>query len=117
MAERQRQDVSDCLRGIAIVEMHHLELLGEYINRLGLYPTYSFYQGTRRMRWNSGFVCYGRNLRDMLDSDIAAETKAIEGYERDIRSIPDPVIQSLLRRIIEDEEIHVKALTDLRQTL
>lgn len=117
MAERQNPEISDCLRGIALVEMHHFELLGGCINRLGLYPTYSFYQGTRRMRWNSGFVQYGRNLRNMLEIDLAAEHRAIEGYECAVRCIPEPQIQAMLHRIIQDEELHISILTELRRKL
>lgn len=117
MAERQSQEIADCLRGISIVEMHHFELLGSCINALGLYPTYSYYQGTRRVRWNAGFVNYGRNLRDMLDSDIAAERRAIEDYEHAARCIPEPQIQSLMKRIIQDEALHLEILTELRAGL
>ena len=92
-------------------------MLGATINMLGLRPSYTFYQGTRRLRWNSGFVQYGRNLREMLDLDLAAEQRAIEAYEQAVRLIPEEQIQKLLRHIIEEEKKHVQILTGLRDSL
>lgn len=110
-------ELSECLRQIAMVEMHHLNLLAGTIHMLGLRPSYAFYQGTRRMRWNAGFVQYGRNGRDMLDIDICGEMRAVEGYQNAIRCIPDDQIQRMLRRIIKDEELHIEILTGLRERL
>lgn len=117
MAQATHPEAAETLRGIAIVEMHHLDLLAGCIRMLGLHPTYSFYQGTRRVRWNAGFVQYGRNLRDMLELDIRAEYCAIEEYENIIRQIPEPAIQQLMERIIEDERLHILLLEALREQL
>lgn len=117
MAEGDLPDISESLRHIAIVEMHHLELLAKAISLLGLRPSYAYYQGTRKVRWNAGFVQYGRNLREMLELDIAAEYRAIECYEQAIRCIPEEQLQALLRRIVEDERLHIQVLTGLRDSL
>lgn len=117
MAERELPEAADILKGIAIVEMHHLDMLAGTINMLGLRPCYGYYQGTRRVRWNSGYVEYGKNLKDMLSLDLEGEKRAIESYSQMIRCIPEESIQQLLRRIIEDEETHVVALTRLLECL
>ncbi|MCL2579473.1 MAG: rubrerythrin [Oscillospiraceae bacterium] len=105
------------LGGISMVEMHHLGLLGDCILRLGLHPTYSFYQGTRRARWSPAFVRYGRTLKAIIDLSIKGEQTAIESYYAAAHRIPDREIGALLRRIIVDEELHIRALTDLRKKL
>lgn len=117
IAQPTMPDIAENLLFIAFQEMGHLNLLGATINMLGLRPSYTFYQGTRRLRWNSGFVQYGRNLREMLDLDLAAEQRAIEAYEQAVRLIPEEQIQKLLRHIIEEEKKHVQILTGLRDSL
>lgn len=117
LAGADHPEIADALRGIAIAEMRHLDLLADVIRQLGLYPTYTFYQGTRRVRWNSGFIRYGRNLREMLDVDIAAERTAIEDYKRVLRCIPEAQIQALIERILLDEEEHLRVFTRLRQSI
>lgn len=117
MAEAEGDEIGRALKGIALAEMHHLDLLAGVIRQLGLHPTYTFFQGTRRTRWNAGFVRYGRNLREMLNIDLAAEQAAIEGYNTVLRCIPDEQIQALVHRIIQDEELHLQTLTQLRQSL
>lgn len=117
ITEREHPQLSDVLGGIAIVEMQHLRILGQCILQLGLHPTYSYYQGTRRARWNSGFVQYGQHPKSIIDISIRAEQQAIEFYYGAIRRIADEQITALLKRLIEDEELHIKALTDLRSKL
>lgn len=117
MAGQTAPDIAENLLFLALQEMRHLELLGATILMLGLRPSYTFYQGTRRLRWNAGFVQYGRNLREMLELDLAGEHRAIEAYEQAVRAIPEQQIQELLRHIIEDEKRHIGILTGLRDSL
>jgi len=117
LTQSDQPELSALLGGIAMVEMDHLRLLGECILRLGLHPTYSFYQGTRRARWSAAFVQYGRTPKNIVDLSIQGEQMAVEGYYSAIHRISDKGIGSLLKRIIEDEELHIKALTELRKRL
>ena len=114
ITEREYPQLAGLLKGIAAAEAQHLKMLGECILELGLHPIYSYYQGTRRARWNSGFVQYGRGAKNIIDISLRTEQQAIESYYCAIRCIADEQITALLRRIVEDEELHIRVLTDLR---
>ncbi len=117
MAKPTMPDIAENLLFFAQQQMEHLNLLGATLNLLGLRPSYTFYQGTRRLRWTSGFVQYGRNLREMIELDLAGERRLIECYEHAIRLISDEQIQKMLYRILDDEKKHLNTLTSLRDSL
>lgn len=91
--------------GIAIVEMKHLEMLGDVILSLGGNPV--FRSGCGNV-WNSNFVPYGCSTRSRLQLAIKGECEAIEQYRNHISRICNDDIRALLERIIEDEELHIK---------
>ncbi len=103
---------SKTLSEIAMVEMHHLELLGETIKLLGVEPRYVF-KDNFMTYWSGSFVDYNTNIIDMLLSDIKLEEEAINKYEYDISVIDDEYIKLTLYRIIEDEKMHIKCFNKL----
>ncbi|MDD3392271.1 MAG: manganese catalase family protein [Bacilli bacterium] len=105
--EMYDQNLHKMLKNIAIVEMYHLDILAQLIILLGEEPVY-FAQNSF---WNGSYVDYGHNVLEQLQSDLKAEYKAIENYKRHIEMIKDTNIQNILKRIILDEEIHVKLFT------
>lgn len=102
-------EIGKILENIAIIEMHHLEMLAKTINLLGLKPEYK----SNDIPWNSNYVNYNTNLKDILKINIDGETLAIKNYNNLIKVIDDKYIKELLRRIIIDEEIHLKIFNDL----
>jgi bacterioferritin len=101
---------------IAEVEMYHLRLLGEVITKLGGVPIFGDYQKDNVLRlWSSCNVNYSVSLKEMLEQDILSETKAIENYKKQIKLIDDCYVKSLLRRIIEDELVHLSIFKNLYQ--
>lgn len=99
---------------IAIVEMHHLKLLGKTIQLLGEYPImYSNDHDLIRF-WNAKFVYYGHTVYDKLSANMKHEMDAIQNYRRHQRLIDDPFIQELLERIILDEEHHLQLFKTCR---
>jgi bacterioferritin len=117
MAGPTMPDIAENLLFLAQQELEHLNLLGATINMLGLRPSYTFYQGTRRLRWNAGFVQYGRNLKEMIELDLAGESRMMDHYEQAIRLISDEQIQKLLHHIMEEEKMHINTLISLRDSL
>ena len=115
--ERESPVLSVALKEIAMVELHHLHLLGQCIMLLGLLPTFGYYQGTRRARWNSGFVQYARGPKGIIDLCVQTELQAIEFYQSAIERISDEQITVLLHRIIEDEQVHINVLEGLRDII
>lgn len=96
--------IGDLLEDTAIVEMHHLELLGETIRLLGADPRYYAQDG---VYWTARHVAYREGLRQQLEADIEAERAAIAQYERHYALIADQHIRRLLARIIADEQLHL----------
>ena len=113
--EQEAPELSRTLRSIAAVELHHLHMLGQCILQLGLLPTFGYYQGTRRARWNSGFVQYARHPKGVIELCIQTEAQALEYYLSAIERISDEQVVALLHRLIEDEEEHIRALEELRE--
>lgn len=111
-------EISKILKSIAETEMKHLELLGETITLLGTKPIF----GTIKLNndieyWDSDNVNYNINLRDILEINIASEMEAIKNYQRNLEVIKDPYIQKLIKRIIEDEELHIAIFKDIERKL
>ncbi len=106
------EDLSDMLRGIAIVEMHHLEMLGKLILLCGGSPVFA---GGRRRWWSGSFPNYCRNPRGAVQASLRDEMDAVGAYQAAASSIRDPKIQAVLRRIAMDEEHHVKLLQEMLQ--
>lgn len=103
------------MKKIAVVEMRHLDLLGETIKLLGLPPKFETYNSENGdpTPWTSSNVNYNSDLKQMLEIDIASETMAIQNYEIQKVVIQDHYIRELLDRIIEDEYIHLNIFIDL----
>ncbi|WP_195264284.1 MULTISPECIES: ferritin family protein [unclassified Clostridium] len=105
--------IGNILKKIAEVEMHHLEILGELIVALGENPDFSINKKDKKLNWNSKFICTSDSIKDMLLEDIKNEEEAIKLYRKTANSINDENIIAILNRIILDEELHIKILTNL----
>jgi bacterioferritin len=104
------QEVSDLEEGISIVEMLHLEMLGQIIVNLGASPCY--YDG-RQQPWTPEYIAYHNfDPCAQLRADIQSEHEAIRQYQAHIQMIQDPFIQAVLTRIIKDEEFHIKLFSE-----
>ena len=106
--EPEFREVADLLECIALVEMHHLEILAETILMLGVDPRYrTIEENNMEQYWNAVFVYYGSSLCDRLTADIASEWAAVANYRRHQQMINDPYIKNILERIILDELNHI----------
>lgn len=103
-------NISQILKKIAIVEMHHLELLAKTIKLLGLDPEYKVYEPSKY--FSGEYVNY--SLNNIFDINIKSEQMAIENYEKLIKVIDDKYIKELLKRIILDEKIHIEIFKKLK---
>lgn len=101
-------EITTALKGIAITEMRHHELLGETIYALGGYPVMG-----ARTYWNGSFVNYTLDPRKYLRQNVVAEETAILNYERTILNLTTDSVKMLLERIILDEEVHIKIFKEL----
>ncbi|HHY25306.1 MAG TPA: LysM peptidoglycan-binding domain-containing protein [Desulfitobacterium dehalogenans] len=104
------REVAALQEGISIIEMKHLEMLGETILLLGGNARY--WDGCQQP-WTPLFVSYHDfDFCAQLRADIQAEEEAIHNYRNHIQQIQDPYIQALLARIIKDEEHHLRLFRD-----
>ncbi len=99
------KDIADLELCTALVEMKHLEMLGELISDLGLDPRY---WRANCGYWHGSNVAYGSGTRQKLLMDIEAEEAAVAGYNRLLREIGDPAVATVLSRILADECVHLQ---------
>ena len=109
--ERRFPEFSSEIEDIAIVEMHHLDILAQLIKLLGGDPRYHSSNGTL---WSPKNVSYhtGDPHRQLI-TNIEAEKAAIRQYRQQIIEICDPHVQRILERIIQDEASHLKTFEKL----
>lgn len=115
------ESIANTLMCISLIEMRHLDKLGDLITALGGKP--AFYNSNRHY-WNTGNIAYGD--RDMLNLkldekdaesrevikqklllDIKGEVNAINSYRFIKSNIEDKYIKRVLDKIISDEEVHI----------
>lgn len=106
--------LSAVLACVSITEMRHLEILGELIMKLGGDPKFCDMQ--RRGCFDAGKVNYQTSPDRILRAAISGEKAAIAMYRDLIRRIDDGCIREILRRIILDEEHHIKLFSELLGT-
>ena len=105
ISDRANQDIAKVLEEISIVEMMHLEMLMHAITEFGGNPKYEDCQG---VPFNVSQINYSIKLKDILESNIRAEQFAIDEYKAAINKVNNESLKSLFRRIIQDEELHIK---------
>ncbi|MCH5166751.1 MAG: manganese catalase family protein [Erysipelotrichales bacterium] len=107
-------EFSRIISQIAMVEMKHLELLGKTIKALGGKPEFKFVNKKKYIEfWNGSFVDFRTHFKDMLIRDIELEKDAIKSYYKHIKLIDDKYIKVLLKRIIEDELVHLECFNKM----
>lgn len=103
----EEKPVANLMLCLSLVEMHHLDIIGDLISQLGGNPKYL---RANRGYWQGSEVAYGDSLINKIRLDILAEESAIAAYYYLIAEIRDPKIQKVLARIIEDEQVHLMLL-------
>jgi bacterioferritin len=111
---KKNRRYTELFEGIAKVERVHMELLAKAIMKLGGMP---IYQGFMTPSWNHEATYYGQSLRDRLIANLQDEQEAINMYLRQLQVIKDKHIRKLLKRIIEDEKLHIKLLSNALEEL
>lgn len=106
-------EVAQTLTGIAMVEMTHLQIIGELIVLLGGNLKFEENKDCCTQPWTPCYLAYGTTLEDMIRKDIAGEKAAIAQYNHHIHLIGDPYIKQILKRIILDEMYHIELLESL----
>ncbi|WP_123053768.1 ferritin-like domain-containing protein [Clostridium sp. JN-1] len=117
VSEDEYADYSYLIGKISIVEMKHLDLLGDTIRLLGTAPIYTNSVYPCNKLWTAAYVNFDCRIENMIREDIKSECAAIEQYNKHICMINDTYIRKLLKRIVMDEEIHLKYLKKFYEKL
>ena len=104
------KEVAYILEKISLVEMHHIELLGEAIIAFGGKPCYINSEGCD---YNSSSVAYYTDLKSILQKDIEDEQNAVRAYRNTAQLVDNESLQALLYTIADDECVHIKILSAL----
>lgn len=101
----------DTLKYISMIEMRHLDMLGELILLLGGDPRFCGPNG--RMGINTAMLGYSADPCKIMRNAIAGEENAVRLYRDLIRAIDDRCVRDVLRRIVMDEEHHIKIFKEM----
>lgn len=111
------EEYAKILLEIAITEMKHLELLASAILRLGALPIYTALPPCPVNFYSSRVVARDATPESMILTDIAAERTAIAAYEGMLEKLCEGEVAALIRRIILDEEAHLRAFKRIYREL
>ncbi len=117
LGEQGNQTASEKILKIAVTEMHHLEILGTMITKLGAPPIFTSCPPYPVGYYSAANVNYVRTPRQMLCADICAEENAISQYERILCRLKNPPVAAVIARILEDEKLHLKVFNQLLSEL
>ena len=116
VTQEGKPEIAECLGHIAVVEMHHLSIFSTLALQLGEDPRlWSPFRGGRRY-WTPEYLRYPRRLDQMPRHAIEGEPSAIQKYSPQPPRNKEGNVMENLRRIIADEEVHVKILTCLLES-
>lgn len=108
---------SETLMSIAIAEMEHLEILGAILYEMGALPIFTSKPPYKFDFYSTRAVSYSSDPTKMILDDIRGETEAICTYEEMTRKLQNKQVTEIIRRIILDEQLHLKTLKELLEEL
>ena len=111
------ESIAKLFHQVSLVEMRHLEIFAQFTRLLGQDPRLWKQEGRRHIYWNACYNHYAGTPQAIMQQAILGERAAIEKYERQMAVIDDPHIVKMLERIIQDEQLHVQAFTQIYQKL
>ena len=112
------QELSEAFHGIAMAELHHLEIFGRLAMGLGADPRLWSTCGCLNNRcrfWTPAYLSYHSSLEEMLTASMAAEERSRQKYLMQAAWIEDENVRDNLHRIAEDELLHLQILKSLYQ--
>lgn len=103
-------DLKQTFLNISMVEMHHLDIFMELSLKLEMNPRWWTCLDDQCCYWSPSYLNYPNQVSEVLQNAIDNEYQAINKYMYQASIIKDPHIVDILKRIIEDEELHIKIL-------
>lgn len=103
-------EMVEVFREIAMVEMHHLDILGKLIILLGGNPAFRAVFPRQQIAWNGTMVQQGQTIQTALRENLRSEQIAADNYRKHAMVIQDSLVSDMLLRLALDEDIHIKIL-------
>jgi len=98
--------------------MHHLDILGNMLLKLGADPVYvTAYPPNGFNFFSASAISYSKSVRKMLMDDLAGELCAIENYDKILCKLCNEEVSAVIARIKLDEELHVRVLKERMNAL
>ena len=107
------KEIGETIMGIAIAEMHHLDILGEVILKLGGNPKLIYPKQCSNSWWSGNLVNYQTDIRCIIESAIISENQAIDQYMKHAQITRQKSICDILSRIILDEQLHLQVFNNI----
>ena len=103
---------AETLMAIAVSEMHHLDILGSAMLKLGVNPRY-VQQPNTDIYFNTTTVSQATMPQKMLMDDIQSEMTAISDYQKMLFVLKNEQVAAIIQRIILDEQLHLETLKQM----
>lgn len=110
-------DYSECFRRIDMVEMHHMDMLGQLALLLGTDPRLWAMDKEAPKYWSPSCILYPSTLPAIVKAALAGEKEAIKQYREQCSWIEDRLVLAVIRRIIKDEELHASILEGILEEI
>ncbi len=98
------------MKGIALCEMEHLDILGKTLKKLGSDPIFTNLPPYRFNAYSTCALSYSKDIHKLLLDDITAETATVYEYEKMLSRLNNEKVGAIISRIILDERLHVNVL-------
>lgn len=108
VVKKEHPELASMLEQVAVVEMKHHELLGTAIYSLGGLPVVA----GRNAYFSAAGLDYSVRAKEFLVRNVREEEAAIREYEALEKTLATPEIRELVKRIVEDELLHVKLFSE-----
>lgn len=105
--------LSEFFHKISVVEMHHLHIFGQIARMEGENPRLWTHKGKQMVYWSPGYNSYPIEIEPLLQNALNSERGAVRKYQQQCQQIQDIHIVECLKRIILDEELHIRLLESL----
>lgn len=110
-------EISKAFLDLSTQELAHLHLLGKLAASLGADPRPWAEKGRKKVYWSPKNIRYTTKPRQIISNALYNEYLSVEKYKSQLAKIDDPEIADCLRKILQDEQAHVRLLKDLLQKL
>lgn len=110
-------DYSECFRRIGMVEMRHMDMLGQLALLLGTDPRLWAMDKETLKYWSPSCVLYPTSLPAIVKATLAGEKEAIKQYREQCSWIQDRFVLAVIRRILKDEELHASILEGILEEM